>query len=228
MKYLFISTFLTLTMLCSIACQRGRERVNGNGNNEPPSFSSAAEAANKAKSDLLAVLQSDTKINLGVDRAMLEKSQPATPIKHYQVTFQKLLAPDSAASFGNLAENEMTTIVPLVADNSVVTIAGVAKDDKGWKVAALADKSIADDLNALQVARGDMPQGEITIYELPNSAVKVYGVKTNDSEMFHTDYPGFNIHEGVPAERLLSVLRRDAAEFQNKYGAALKEQKLVR
>ena len=226
MKYLFIPAFLTLTMLCCIACQRGREHANGN--NERTSFSSAAEAANKAKSDLLAVLQSDTKINLGIDRATLEKSQPATPIKHYQVTFQKLLATDSVGSFGNLAENEMATIVPLVVDDSVVTIAGVAKDDKGWRVAALADKSIADDLNALQVARGDMSQGEITIYELPNSAVKVYGVKKNDSEVFHTNYPGFNISEGVPAERLLSVLRRDAADFQNKYGGALKEQKLVR
>ena len=228
MKHLFIPAFLTLTLLCGIACQRGREQVNGEGNNERTSFSSAAAAANKAKSDLLAVLQSDPKINLGLDRATLEKSQPATPIKHYQVTFQKLLATESAGSFGNLTENEMTTIVPLVADNSVVTIAGVAKDDKGWRVAALADKSIANDLNELQGAGGDMAQGEITIYELPNSPVKVYGVKKDGSEVFHSNYPGFNIYEGVPAERLLSVLRRDAADFQNKYGAALKEQKLVR
>jgi len=179
-------------MLCGIACQRDQDHVNNNGNNKT-TFTTAEEAANKAKSDLLAVLQSGNKINLGVERSTLEKSQPAPPIKHYQVTLEKLLAADSSAAFGNRAENEMTTIVPLVADYSVVTIAGVAKDDKGWKVASLVDKSIADDLNALQAASGDNSQGEITIYDLPNSAVKVYGVKNNDSEMFHTSYPGFNI-----------------------------------
>ena len=218
---------LTLTMLCGIACQRAQDHMNNNGNNQQ-TFSSAEEAANKAKSDLLAVLQSGNKINLGIDRTTLEKSQLAPPIKHYEVTFEKLLAADSASPFGNRAENEMTTVVPLVADYSVVTVAGVAKDDKGWKVASLADKSIADDLNALQAGSGDNSQGEITIYDLPHSPVKVYAVKKDDSEMFHTNYPGFNIFEGVAAEKLLSVLRRDAAELQNKYGAALKEQKLVR
>jgi len=166
-------------------------------------------------------------MNLGVDEAALAKSQPARFIKHYQITFETLLTADSAATFGNLAQNEMATVVPFVSDNSVVTIAEVAKDDKGWRVTSLVGQSVSNDLNALRTVTGETSQVEITIYDLPHSAVKVYGIKKNNSEMFYSDYPGFNVREGVSAERLLSVVKRDAAEFQRNYGPALMQQKLV-
>ena len=165
---------------------------------------------------------------LGVDEAALAKSKPTRLIKHYQITFEQLLTADSTATFGNLAQNEMATVVPFVSDNSVVTIAEVAKDDKGWRVTSLVDQSVSNDLNALRTITGETSQDEITIYDLPHSAVKVYGIKKDNSEMFYSDYPGFNVREGVSAERLLSVVKGDAAEFQRNYGAALKEQKVVR
>ena len=43
-----------------------------------------------------------------------------------------------------------------------------------------------------------------------------------------TNYTGFNLREPVPAERLLPVLKQDAAEFQRKYGDELKRQRVVR
>ena len=225
MKRLFTYTFLTLTLLCAIACEKQQAKTKATG---PTFFSTPEEAANKAKSDLLSILQSRKNVDLGVDEAAVEKSQPARLIKHYQITFEQLLNADSAATFGNLAQNEMATVVPFVSDNSVVTIAEVAKDDKGWRVTSLVDQSVSNDLNALRAITGETSQDEITIYDLPHSAVKVYGIKKDNSEMFYSDYPGFNVREGVSAERLLSVVKGDAAEFQRNYGAALKEQKVVR
>jgi hypothetical protein len=225
MKRLFTYTFLTLTLLCASACEKQQAKTKATG---PTFFSTPEEAANKAKSDLLSILRSRKNVDLGVDEAAVAKSRPARLIKHYQITFEQLLNADSAATFGNLAQNEMAAVVPFVSDNSVVTIAEVAKDDKGWRVTSLVDQSVSNDLNALRAITGETSQDEITIYDLPHSAVKVYGIKKDNSEMFYSDYPGFNVREGVSAERLLSVVKGDAAEFQRNYGAALKEQKVVR
>ena len=225
MKRLFTYTSLTLTLLCASACEKQRATTKAAG---PTFFSAPDEAANKAKSDLLSILRSRKNVDLGVDEAAFAKSQPAKLIKHYQITFEQLLSADSAATFGNLAQNEMATVVPFVSDNSVVTVAEVAKDDKGWRVTSLVDQSVSNDLNTLRAITGETSQDEITIYDLPHSAVKVYGIKKDNSEMFYSDYPGFNVREGVSAERLLSVVKGDAAEFQRNYGAALKEQKVVR
>jgi hypothetical protein len=225
MKRLFTYTSLTLTLLCAFACEKQRATTKATG---PTFFSAPDEAANKAKSDLLSILRSRKNVDLGVDEAAFAKSQPAKLIKHYQITFEQLLSADSAATFGNLAQNEMATVVPFVSDNSVVTVAEVAKDDKGWRVTSLVDQSVSNDLNTLRAITGETSQDEITIYDLPHSAVKVYGIKKDNSEMFYSDYPGFNVREGVSAERLLSVVKGDAAEFQRNYGAALKEQKVVR
>jgi hypothetical protein len=219
MKRLLTYTSLTLTLLCASACEKQRATTNATG---PNSFSTAEEAANKAKTNLLSILRSGKNMNLGVDEAALAKSQPARLVKHYQITFEQLLTADSAATFGNLAQNEMATVVPFVSDNSVVTIA------EGWRVTSLVDQSVSNDLNALRTITGETSQDEITIYDLPHSAVKIYGIKKDNSEMFYSDYPGFNVREGVSAERLLSVVKGDAAEFQRNYGAALKEQKVVR
>jgi len=223
MKRLPLYASYILAMVCGIACQRNQEQVN---NKERTSFSTPEEAASKAKSDLLAVLRSGKSINLGVDQAAIEKSQPAPSIKHYQITFDQLLAAGSSNTFRGLMQNELTTVVPFVADNKVVTIAELAKDDKGWRVASLANKSVTNDLNLLGGALGES-QGEIIMCDLPNSSIKVYGVKKNDAEMFYTDYPGFSLREGVSAERFLAVLKGDAAEFQRKFSDALKNQKLA-
>lgn len=226
MKRLFTHTSLTLTLLCAIACQHNEQQVNTK-TTRSTTFSTPEEAANKAKSDLLSILRSGKNVNLGVDEAVLAKSQPARFIKHYQITFENLLTADSVAAFGNLAQNEKATVVPFVSDNSVVTIAEVAKDDKGWRVTSLVDQSLSNDLNALTAVTGDISQGEITIYDLPHSPAKVYGIKRDNSEIFYSSYPGFNIEEGVSAERLLLVLRQDAEAFASKYGAALRERKVL-
>jgi len=223
MKRVFIYIGLAVAIFYGSACQRMEKEAK-----QPTHFSTPEEAANKAKSDLLAVLRSGQKIALGVEEPTIEKSQPATPIKQYQITFEDLL---SADTFTNLARNEMATVVPLVADGNVATIAEVAKDEQGWKVVSLADKSLSTELDVVRKAAGS--QAEVVIYDLPHSGIKVYGLTQNaagqpSGAVFYTNYPGFNLGEAVPAERLLPVLKRDAAEVQQKYGEELKRQKVVR
>ena len=201
------------------------------GNNKPPSFATVEEAANDAKSDLLTVLRTQKNINLGLDAAAVEKSQPGKPIKHYQITFDELVSAD--ATIFSKAGNEIAAVVPLVADNNIVTVAGVGKDAEGWRVASVVDKGISDDLNLLRRVSQDASQGSVTIYDLPHSSVRIYAVTKAGGSIeppnvtFYTNYPGFNLQEGVEAQRLLPPLQRDAAEFQRKYGEAVNNQEVV-
>ncbi|HEX8490535.1 MAG TPA: hypothetical protein VF626_05920 [Chthoniobacterales bacterium] len=189
-------------------------------------FATPEEAANRAKNDLLAVMRSHKEMALGVEAAAIERSQPAKALKQYQITFDELLSADSFARF---IGNELATVVPLVADDNVVTTAEVAKDEKGWRIAGLSDKALAEDINTVRRAVG--AESEIVIYALPHAQFRIYGVVSAaqgqaTGPTLYTSYPGFSLKEPVSTEQLLSALKRDAAEFREKYGDALKKQKL--
>ena len=219
MKRILIYLGLTMTLLCSVGCQKKAGQATY--------FSTPQEAASKAKNDLLAVLRSRKDIALGFEQQTIEKAQPAAPMLQYQITFEDLAAADS---FIALQRNEVATVVPLVADGTVATIVAVAKDDAGWKIVSLADKSLSSELDVVRKAAG--PQASMVIYDLPHSGEKVYGamqpVTRGAGTVLYTNYTGFNLREPVPAERLLPVLKQDAAEFQRKYGDELKRQRVVR
>ena len=219
MKRILIYFVLPMAVLCSMGCQKEA--------GQRTYFSAPQEAANKAKNDLLTLLRSRQDIALGLEQQTIEKSQPAAPVKHYQITFEDLAAADS---FIALRRNEMGAVVPLVADGTVATVVGVSKDEAGWKIASLADKSLSSELDVVRKAVG--PQAEIVIYDLPHSGEKVYAAMQPATgggvSVLYTNYTGFNLREPVAAERLLPVLKQDAAEFQRKYGEELKRQRVVR
>ena len=226
MKQDFASAGLAVAMLYGIGC--GRNPVEKKEADGITYFSTQQEAANKAKSDLLVVLRTRKEIALGLDQQSIEKSQPAAPITQYQITFEDL---SSADTFAALNRNELATVVPLVADDTVATIAEVAKDERGWKATSIADKSLSSELDIVRKTAG--PQASIVIYNLPHSGTKVYavtqpGAAEPSAILLYTDYTGLNLREAVSAERLLSVLKQDAAEFQRLYGEDLKNRKLVR
>jgi hypothetical protein len=106
----------------------------------------------------------------------------------------------------------------------------VAKDEAGWKIASLADKSLASEVDIVRKAAG--AGVEIAINDLPHSGEKVYAAMQpatgGGGTVLYTNYTGFNLREPVPAERLMPVLKQDAAEFQRKYGEELKRQRVVR
>jgi hypothetical protein len=219
MKRILIYFSLTMAVLCSMGCKKEAEQRTY--------FSAPQEAANKAKNDLLTVLRSGKDLALGLEQQTIEKSQPAVPVKQYQITFEDLA---SADSFIALRRNEMATVVPLVADGTVATVVAVAKDEAGWKIVSLADKSLSSELDVVRKAAG--AQTQIFIYDLPHSGEKVYAAMQPATRgggiVLHTNYTGFNLREPVPAERLLQVLKQDAAEFQRTYGEELKRQRVVR
>jgi len=219
MKRILIYFGLAMALLCSVGCQKEA--------GQRTYFSTPQEAANKAKNDLLSVLRSRKDIALGLEQQTIEKSQPAVPMLQYQITFDDLAGADS---FMGLRRNALSTIVPLVADGTVATVVGVAKDEAGWKVASVADKSLASEVNVVRKAAG--PRAQIVIYDLPHSGEKVYAAMQpatgGGGITLYTNYTGFNLREPVPAERLLAVLKQDAAEFQRKYGDELKRQRVVR
>lgn len=225
MKSIFFHTICALAVVSGSACQR--ESQMDNETKRTVYFSTPEEAANQAKNDLLKVMRSHKEMALGVEAAAIERSQPAKALKQYQITFDELLSADTFARFTG---NELATVVPLVADDNVVTTAELAKEEKGWRIAALSDKALADDINTVQKAVG--AQSEIVIYALPHAQFKVYGVMSAapgqaTGATLYTSYPGFSIKEAVSTEQLLPVLKRDAAEFREKYGDALKKQKLT-
>ncbi len=224
MELAFRASVWALMLLCTFACDRGGQRPKTDGMGST-SFATAEEAISKAKADLLSILRSGNGLALGVDEAALTRSQPEALIPHYQITFEQLATADS---FASLSSNALATVVPFASDNAVTTIVQVAKDEKGWRVTALADSKLADDLNALRGAVGDTSQAEVTIYALPHASTRVYGVKKEGKELFYSDYPSFSVAQGVAAELILPSIKRDAAEFQKIHGAALKEKKLVR
>ena len=218
MKRILIYFVLTMAVLCDMGCQKeAGQRI----------FSAPLEAANKAKNDLLTLLRSRKDIALGLEQQTIEKSQPAAPVKQYQITFEDLAAADS---FIALRRNQMATVVPLVADGTVATVVGVAQDEAGWKIAFLADKGLSSELDVVRKAVG--PHAEIDIYNLPHSGERVYAamqpVTRGAGTLLYTNYTGFNLREPAAAERLLQVLKQDAAEFQRKYGEDLKRQRVVR
>src|ERR1051326_5975552 len=164
---------------------------------------------------------------LGFDQQRIENSRPSTPVRQFQITFEDLA---SANSFTDLRKNELAMIVPLVTDGGVATVVGLAKDERGWKIASLGDKSLSSDLDTIRRATG--PQVDIVIYDLPHSGEKVYAAMHaatgGGGTTLYTNYPGFNLRDAVPLERLLPLLKQDAAEFQRKYGEELKRQRVVR
>ena len=72
----------------------------------------------------------------------------------------------------------------------------------------------------------------MVIYDLPHSGEKAYAAlqpaAAGSGTALYTNYTGFNLREPVSAERLLQVLKQDAAEFQRTYGDELKRQRVVR
>jgi hypothetical protein len=225
MKSIFFHAICGLALVSSSACQRDSQMDNDS--KRTVFFSTPEEAANRARNDLLAVMRSHKEVSLGVEAAAIERSQPGKALKQYQITFDELLSADSFARF---TAKELATVVPLVADDNVVTTAEVAKDEKGWRIAGISDKALAEDINTVRKAVG--AESEIVIYALPHAQFKVYGVMgaaqgQATGATLYTSYPGFSLKEPVATEQLLSVLKRDAAEFREKYGDALKKQKLT-
>src|SRR5215210_1551204 len=216
MRTLLSVYYFTVLASAAGACQN---RGEGMSQEEQPQYvPTAGEAIARAKADLAGFLRSTPDVNLGVSEATLARSQAGAAIPRMEVDFQKLLTADSTRPLGELAASQRTSVIPLLAGDSVVTVVEIRQDSQGWRVAGLGGKDIAGDL--AQVSRAAGPgQHDITLYEVPNLPARVYSVKRAKSEILYTDYRGkFSLPKGVPTTALKPVPKADAIEFQRTYG----------
>jgi hypothetical protein len=219
-----------IVTLCAgtAACQTEGDRVP-DSQGQKQYFPTQEEAVRKARADLVSVLQSRADAQLGVDANAVQQAQAGVPVRRVDVDFARLLAADTAATFGQLIATERTTVVPLVAGGRVVTIVEVAQEQPGWRVVGLAGNDIAQDLTAVLTAAGDTAAATVVLYEVPNLQLRVYGVTRGGTETLFTDYKGrFTLRQGVPARALVPVLRADALEFQRVYGDSARAGRLLR
>lgn len=227
MKYIqSIIAILMLTVMVACNDTNGKGQ-DGNATNEPPKkYTSAAEAANAAKQDMLAAIEN--KVAFGIDAEKLRAANPGAPLMRYNLQWNALLKADSSANFGTMAESNPATIVPLINNNEIITVIGIKEDNGSYGIGSLGDKQISTELNTVAMATGKMTEN-IKIYELPNLNATIYEVTLDSAKnMYFTSYNNNSIRQGMEAARLLPMLRADAEVFEKTFGEQLKKGKLVR
>jgi hypothetical protein len=110
-------------------------------------------------------------------------------------------------------------------DNEVVGIAEITKADAGWKVASLGNMAVTNDLNDSRILTGNDP---VTLYEIPNLNIMVYGVQRDAAETYYLNYEKFGMRDSVAISVLYPVIREGAARFNERFGDQLKKEKLVK
>jgi hypothetical protein len=224
MKPILNIKLFTLLLLAGVTgCN---EQQKGMSQSNPQYFTTPEEAIKKAKADLMAVVQSNPGVAPGVSVKTLESAEAAPPVKQVVLDFDKLLASDSTSAFDALAKSEKSIVYPMISGGKVLTIVELYKSEKGWSVTSLGSKSTAQDLDIIKTVNGT--DAAITIYEVPNLQLKVYGVRKNGTEQFFINYDKFSLRQGVSAAQLLPVLKAAAAEFNRNFGDSIKKQRLVR
>ena len=185
------------------------------------------DAANKGKQDLLEVLKSGRDLNLGVSADELEGAKPGTPVAHKVLRFDALMKLDSNSRLSDLVDKEasMTTIVPFMNGDKVVTVVEVAEMKGEYRVAGLAGMSTSQDLSMVMKASGSK---NITVYEVPNLQAVIYVVNQQGTEMYYTNFQGNSLRRPMAAALLLPAVQAAAERFQKEYGAKLQKEQLVK
>lgn len=194
--------------------------------NGDKTFPTAEEAVAKAKSDLLQALETTKDLNVGIDPARLREAQQGRLVRYVHVDFERMLAMDSVMSLADVVADEKSMIAPFVLGNEVVGIVEVARVPEGWKVAGLAHKGITDDLN--EAGATQLGDAAVTLYEVPNLQLMVYGVQTATGEQYHLTFERFTMREPVPVAAFYPLMRDRAREFNARFGEQAKKGELVK
>lgn len=224
MKTILKSAFLLLSIvfiLCACKNKEGEGKMN-----EPKIFETTEKAIAKAKSDLIQVLETNKDLNLGIDVDKLRKAEPARPVQFTDVDFEKLLLTETVQSLSDVSSPPKSMLAPFVLMNDVVSVVEVQAERGGWKIVGLGNKPITNDINTAKIPlNGD---GAVTVYEVPNLQIFIYGVKKNSSETYYLNFDEHTLKEGVDIQAFYPALRRRAIQFQKEFGDILKKGKLLK
>jgi len=184
------------------------------------SGTSAREAANKGKAELLKVLSDSKEFNLGVTASDVEGSEVGNPVEELTADFKSLVN-NQNSNLSTISSRTERLIFPLVKNDKVVTIITVASTPKRYKAVELANRQYTSELN--QITRATSFQG-LKLILVPNINAAVYVM---DDRAF-TSYNGRSIREATSLSDLTAELQKDAREFDVKFGEELRKGKLVR
>ena len=220
--------YILLLFLVPILLYSCTEKVTMNnpeqGEIKENKYPSSEEAVLKGKNDLLTLLKNKD-LNINIDAAALERSNPAPAISVFEVNFDRLVQSQSD-SLVAISEDSRKLNTPLVNDNKVIAVITTSKIDKGWQLNEITNPSLSNDLNEIRTSfQMEVP---IAVYEIPNINATLYEAKMDGRSMYFTNYNGQSLRQPVPGDSLMKQLRADAQIFQRKYGEELKKGKLVR
>jgi hypothetical protein len=205
------------------SCAQQEDR---NGKEEMKTFTTPEEAAAKAKSDLIELLETQEDLNLQVDISRLRNAELVELIQYLEIDFTKLLNTDSVRSLSDITGSEKNMIAPFVLENSVVSTAEVGKKGEGWQVSGLNNPAVTNDLNTAGIMGNK--NAKVTLYEVPNLQVWIYSVQEDTAERYFLNYQNFSQSKASNLKEFYPVLREDARRFQEEFGDRLKDEKLVK
>ncbi len=203
--------------------------MNNNDSNQSVKenlFKTSEEAVIKGKNDLLTLVRNNKEFNMGIDAATLERSAPGRAVPEMTLNFEQLMQ-NQRDSIGTMLEDSRRLSTPLVADNSVVTVIGTSPTEGGWRLGELGNKELANDLTALGGTAG-MNMMQVSRIEVPNLQVTIYEVTNANGRQYFTNYGGRSLREPVNQAELLKQLQAEAIRFQREFGDQLKKNNLVR
>lgn len=220
-----ISVLLTiLAVSCTEVDNDTNNSDNGEGSNNPTSFSSPQEAASAAQKDMLVAMK---EVNFGISENDLRNAQPGTPLQKTTINWDNLLQADSNTTISAIATNDQHTVVPLVNGNNVVTIVSLIDKGGEYGIGGMGDKQLSSELNMVWRLAEQQTTNNIRIYSIPNLNAIVYEVMRDDEPFYFTSYDGNSLRQALNAPELIDVLRKDALRFQKEFGNQLKDNNLL-
>ena len=194
--------------------------------NEQKIFKTPEEAIEKAKSDLIRVLETNKDLDLGIDVEKLRNAEPVEPARYAEVDFEKLLRSENVLSLSDISSPPKSMVAPFVFENTVVGVAEVGEVPDGWKIVGLGNKPITDDLNTTRIMLDK--EAAVTIYEVSNLQLFIYGVKKEASETYYLNFSEFTLKDSTDLKAFYPILRESSIRFNKEYGDKLKKEKLVK
>ena len=164
------SAAAALILISTASCSRDRDMSQASG--QAPHFKTSEEAVAQGKKDILEVLRISPDVKLGMDAEQVERSTPDQPLSVNEVDFQKLLAAQNADSLRRLASASKGNATPLLVDGQVIGLIETSNSATGWRVSAIGNQVLEDDLNAIKAT--PFGTGKLEYFEVPNIQARIF------------------------------------------------------
>ncbi len=211
------------------SCQKDSSPDKMTQEKKPVVYPTLDEASKNAKTSLIEIMKLQRDLKINIDQKELELSNPEGSVKHYMVNFDSFLSSDSTKALKDISKDEGITIVPFVYNKRVIATASINKLSDGWRVGGLFNNRITSSINNLQRVREQSSKSTINYFEVPNIDAQIYEVVSDSAARYFADYGTlYNTEKETSLPELMKVLKKDAAEFQRKFGKDLKDKKLVK